>query len=145
MSTGPWKRKIKEKLDCLEFVRWRQTFLDTLRLSANVYLSCRTAGVTRGIAYIMRDKYPDFRQEWETAIDDAVDTLEAVALKRAKASSDLLLIFLLKAHRPEKYREVYKVEHTIIQAEIKKVAQEQGLQEAEVMAEFERIMGQKVG
>ena len=37
--------------------------------------------------------------------------LEAVARKRAIIGSDVLLIFLLKGHRPEKYRERYQVEH----------------------------------
>ena len=44
--------------------------------------------------------------------DDACDVLEVIAWRRANASSDLLLIFLLKAHRPEKYRETIRQEHT---------------------------------
>ena len=37
--------------------------------------------------------------------------LEAVARKRAIVGSDTLLIFLLKAVRPEKFRDRYQVQH----------------------------------
>jgi hypothetical protein len=46
-----------------------------------------------------------------TATEDAVDVLEAVARQRAILGSDTLLIFLLKGHRPEKYRERYDLKH----------------------------------
>jgi len=45
-------------------------------------------------------------------MEDAVDVLEAVARRRAVQGSDTLLIFLLKAARPAKYRERHQVEHS---------------------------------
>jgi hypothetical protein len=48
---------------------------------------------------------PDFAAAFDAAVEEAVEELEQIARDRAKKSSDLLLIFLLKAHRPEKYRE----------------------------------------
>src|SRR5207253_2000949 len=39
-------------------------------------------------------------------------SLEAVAIKRAHDGSDVLLIFLLKARRPDVYRDNHRVEHT---------------------------------
>ena len=43
---------------------------------------------------------------------DATDDLEAIARRRAKLTSDTLLIFLLKAHRPAVFRDNYHVEVT---------------------------------
>ena len=55
---------------------------------------------------------PDFAQAWEEAIEQAVDILEAEAWQRARKKSDILMIFLLKAHKPEKYREKVSLHHS---------------------------------
>jgi len=81
--------------------RWLTVFRD----SGNVRLACFSVGIDRTLAYKWRERDPKFAEEWSQAEEDASDLLEAEALKRAKASSDTLLIFLLKARRPEKYRE----------------------------------------
>ena len=46
-----------------------------------------------------------FAETWAQAREDAVDMLEAEARRRALATSDALLMFLLKSERPEKFRE----------------------------------------
>lgn len=92
---------------------WRPRFLAELSETANVRAACDAAGVPRRTAYNHRDFDADFRAAWDTAIENACDTLEAVAWQRAlTGQSDLLMIFLLKAHRPALYREHYQVEHT---------------------------------
>lgn len=91
---------------------WRPVFLATLRETANVRFACQQAGISRKSAYAARNRSPDFARAWDDAIEDATDALEAIARKRACDSSDLLLIFLLKAHRPEKYRERHDVRHS---------------------------------
>ena len=48
---------------------------------------------------------PDFAKAVEIAREDYTDSLEAVADDRAKEKSDTLLIFRLKALRPDIYRE----------------------------------------
>ena len=98
----------KKKTGAPKQITWRKTFLVSLQNSGNIRLSCQAAGISRVAAY--RDRLHDdaFRAEWDTAMEDATDTLELIARKRAAASSDLLLIFLLKAHRPEKFRENIK-------------------------------------
>jgi hypothetical protein len=90
---------------------WRPAFLAALRNSGNVRAACKAAGVSRKTAYQHRESASEFKAAWDDAIEDACDILEAEAWQRGRKSSDTLLIFLLKAHRPEKYREVIKQEH----------------------------------
>ncbi len=78
---------------------WIRMFLITMAQTGNVRLSCRKAGIVRKTAYDWRDKDPEFAAKWDIAMDDACDTLEEVAWKRAKKTSDTLLIFLLKVHK----------------------------------------------
>ncbi len=89
---------------------WKPAFLKALSDTANVRSSCQAAGIDRSTAYDHRASDPEFKAAWETALEDACDVLEAIARKRAADVSDTLLIFLLKAHRPEKYRENIRVE-----------------------------------
>ena len=109
-------------------------FLDAFRQGANVWAACKQVGVSRQTVYGWRDTDPAFRAAWDDAENDAVDTLEVSAWQRARNGvkrekgvyyegkliatdvtteySDTLLIFLLKAHRPAKYRETTRHELT---------------------------------
>lgn len=87
---------------------WRLKFLDGLRMHGMVTQAAIEAGIHRDTAYYERQRDPTFAEEWRQALDRGVDMLEDVARLRAFGGSDTLLIFLLKAHRPEKYREVTK-------------------------------------
>jgi hypothetical protein len=105
--------------------KWKQIFIEELARSGNVLLSSRKAGVSRTAVYKARNEDPTFADQWDDAIDEAVDLLEAVARGRAvngtekpvyrggvqvgtiREYSDTLLIFLLKAHRPERFRDSY--------------------------------------
>lgn len=91
---------------------WRKPFLSSLSRTANVRLSCHAAKISRETAYLHRERDEEFALAWQTAMDSACDLLEEMAWNRAKESSDLLLIFLLKAHRPAMYRETTRHEHT---------------------------------
>lgn len=87
---------------------WRHKFLDGLRNHGIVTLAAQEAGIDRNTAYFLRQQDPTFAEEWKEALDRGVDMLEDVAKKRAYEGSDVLLIFLLKAHRPAVYREINK-------------------------------------
>lgn len=102
-----------EKLTPKKADEWRPTFIATLRNSGNIRAACQAAGITRQVAYMHRNKAPEFAKDWDEALQDAIDALEAVAIQRARASSDTLLIFLLKAHRPGVYRETINQHHTM--------------------------------
>ena len=88
-------------------------FLTKLRDCGNVRLSCEAADVPRSTVYRWRDKWATFSDEWREALDDALDMLEAEAWKRARRSSDRLLMFLLKAHRRELYGDKVEVDQTV--------------------------------
>jgi hypothetical protein len=105
-------------------------FIEALCLSANVSASAQAAGVRRRSAYRWREEDPEFAEAWTEAIETATDALELEVRRRAvegvqeyvigrdgpvkdehgqplmqRRYSDGLLMFFLKAHRPERYRE----------------------------------------
>ena len=88
---------------------WSAAFLASLREDANVREACKAADVSRPTAYARRSTDPGFAAAWQSALDDAVDALEKAAVTRARESSDTLLIFLLKCHRPAVYRDKIEV------------------------------------
>jgi hypothetical protein len=115
--------------------RWQKAFLEALRNSANVRWACLQVSITRQSAYEYREKHARFAAQWDEALADAIDLLEAEAWRRATTGtikptfykgvmvvdkqgqpigvpecSDGLLTLLLKAHRPERFRE--RFEHT---------------------------------
>lgn len=108
----------------------KQSFLDTLCETCNVTLAAQAVGVATGTAYKHRKTDPLFAERWDEALAEGVDLLEHLAHERAFKGveepvfskgevagyvtkySDALTMFLLKAHRPEKYRERSQVEST---------------------------------
>lgn len=90
---------------------WHDAFIAAFEMYANVRAACESSGVARRVAYEHYEAYPEFKVRWDTAKENALDSLEDAARKRALNSSDTLLIFLLKSHRPEVYRETIRNEH----------------------------------
>lgn len=117
-------------------------FLLALRETANVRKSCMAAGISRTEAYRQRQKFVRFRNAWDEAVDDAVDTLEEVAWKRAKDESDYLLWKLLASLRREKYGDQITVN---IRHAARQLATQYGLDERELVAEAERIVAESAG
>ena len=101
--------------------RAREAFLAQLRLVPNVSAAARAANISRRAAYDWRDDDEEFAAEWDDAVAESVDQLEAVAWERATDQSDRMLEILLKAHRPDKYVDRQRVEHsgkTVTQIEL---------------------------
>lgn len=102
--------------------RWsrvkKKSFLETLRRTGNVSAAAREAGVEISKANTKRAQNQTFRQEWDAAIEGALDDLEEEVRKRALEGTkkpvyyagkecgsvvsfnDNLAMFLLKAKRP---------------------------------------------
>lgn len=109
---------------------WKPAFLAALEKAGNVSTAAATVGITRQCAYQARDRDARFREAWDVAIEAATDALEAEARRRAlegtdepvffkgeicgniRKYSDTLMIVLLKAHRPDKFRERVQAEHS---------------------------------
>src|SRR5262245_29225853 len=89
---------------------WGPRFLEVYRQTGNVRLAATAAGIDRDSVYLRRQKDAGFARQMASAREDAVDTLEAEARRRALSTSDTLLIFLLKALRPDTYRESIRVD-----------------------------------
>jgi len=107
----------------------RAKFIATLRKTGIVTDAALVAGHTRKAFYRLREADPAFADEWRDALDEATDSLEKEARRRAiegcdrpiyqrgqlvgyeREYSDTLMCLLLKAHRPMVFRE--RVEHDI--------------------------------
>lgn len=121
---------------------WKTVLLRVLAKTANVRASCQAANVSRQVAYQHRTEDAVFREQWEMALEEALELLEEAARKRAMKSSDVLLIFLLKAHRPEKYREQRSVRPETVSkdsASIHEVTFDYRKLSDEELTEFERL------
>ena len=116
MNFTPEKKAVAEK------------FLTELAEHAGLVTKAAEAtGITRMTAYNWRKADENFAAAWDQVIESAIEDLEHEARRRAfvrvekpvyqsgklvghiQEYSDTLLIFLLKAHRPEKYRDQVKV------------------------------------
>lgn len=94
----------KRPLSRLDLQR-REAVLEALREGASASEAARSGGITRQAVFQWRQADEEFALAYHDAEEAGTDELERVAVKRAKESSDTLLIFLLKARRPAKYRE----------------------------------------
>jgi len=83
----------------------KQRFLRVLAQTGQVTAAAKAAKSDRTTFYRWREKDKDFADAWDGAWDLGGDALEDEARRRALAGSDTLLIFLLKAHKPNRYRE----------------------------------------
>ena len=91
---------------------WRPAFLASLAETCNVSEACRVSGISRPTVYEHRAADAEFAAAWDDAVAAGVEALELTARQRAVRESDTLLIFLLKAHRPDVYRENRRTELT---------------------------------
>jgi hypothetical protein len=110
--------------------RARVKFIAVLSDTGNVTTAARAIGLCRETAYRIRKRNAGFAKEWDAALVEAVDGLEAEAYRRGVSGvdepvfqggkqvgstrrySDMLLLSLLKAHAPDRYRERQSVEHS---------------------------------
>jgi hypothetical protein len=108
----------------------RARFLKHLAKTCNVTASAEVAMVNRATVYRWRGEIEAFREAWDDAMEQATDALEAEARRRALEGtpepltckdgliygedgkpvmvlkfSDTLMALLLKAHRPDRFRE----------------------------------------
>ena len=108
----------------------KDRFLDCLIKNANVSKSCEQSGVSRRSIYEWRHLDDAFAAAWDEAVELGTDALEDEAIRRGhegveepvyqggvlvghiRKYSDTLLIFMLKARRPEKFKDRISTELT---------------------------------
>ncbi len=137
--------------------RARDGFLAALERGLSISGACRAAGLGRSTAYDLRASDDAFARAWDRAIDQGTDVLEDEAFRRAcegveeppvsggrqmvgpegkpivvRRYSDSLMVTLLKARRPERFRERSTVEARVA------VAQDPGPAIREVLATLSR-------
>src|SRR5262249_26556 len=101
-------------------------FLEQFKVAGTITAACRAAGINRATHYDWLDRDPQYVKDFEEAKEVRVELLETEMRRRAlvgwdepvyqggklvghiRKFSDTLLIFALKAERPEKYRERYQ-------------------------------------
>lgn len=118
--------------------RVTRVFLETLEKCGNISQAAKASGLTRQTLYARREKNAAFAQAWDEAMTTAIDSLEAEAWRRARDGvpeylvtgkglvvdqngepimqnrySDTLLTTLLKAHRPERYKDRSSVDMNV--------------------------------
>jgi hypothetical protein len=110
--------------------RRRDLFLEALATGASITAAARAAGVDRRTPYKWREGNAAFDEEWVSHMESGTDALEDEARRRAHDGvkrpiyhagkrvgfvtehSDQLMMFILRARRPEKYRERQAIEHS---------------------------------
>ncbi len=113
---------------------WQDVFIASIEKDPSVKHASLKAKVTKSTIYEERDKDPKFAQRWAEAAQAGVDELEASVFVRAKNGisrgvwrtvkgkavkvetvyeySDALAMFMLRAHKPGRYRETIRSEVT---------------------------------
>ena len=104
-------------------------FIEVLHETGNVTLAAQHAGHSRNQVHDVRQRSKRLAAQWDDALEEATDLLEAEARRRAftgidkpmffkgevvgstKKYSDRLLMFLLEAYNPQEFRDGGKVEH----------------------------------
>lgn len=102
---------------------WEKAFLTALAKQGTVTAACESARIERSTAYRAREAHEDFKQEWNAAREAFAELLEKEAIRRAvkgvrraryfkdellryeREYSDTLLLALLRANNPQKYKE----------------------------------------
>src|SRR3990167_8969868 len=129
-KTGPPKKRPEARAKAkANTARLKAEFVAALRSIGVMSYACAEAKIGKSTVARWRAADPVFEAAILEALDDAVETMEREAFRRAVVGtekpitvagqrevirdfSDVLLIFLLKANRPEKYRERYEHQHS---------------------------------
>lgn len=115
---GAGEEPQREPSDFSEFAgTWKERFLTVFEDSMLVSEACRAAGIARSTSYRERKADAKFAAAWKEVEERAVEELEQIAYERARDGSDRLVEFLLKAKRPDTYRERLSIEDDRVKRE----------------------------
>lgn len=122
----------------------QRAFLEAYREMGIIRRACEVVAVSRQTHYDWLNRSPAYSLAFQAAGDDAVEGIEAEVYRRAvkgvlkpvgwykgkaggkvREFSDLLLMFTLKALRPEKYRERVEIRGIYAHVDINRLSDEQ--------------------
>ncbi len=104
-------------------------WLEAFDREGTVFTACKESGVARSTVYNWRQQDEAFAIAWHDVEEATTERMEREAFRRSvegvkrdiyhqgqvvgqeRQFSDVLLIFMLKARRPERYRDNVKIEH----------------------------------
>ena len=101
--------------------------LEIMSTGLSITAAAQHAKIGRSTIYSWRNEDGPFAARMDDAYEQGVDTLEDHALKRAHDAdkpSDALTMFLLKAHRPSRYRERVDLKHSGELHQVKRIIME---------------------
>lgn len=78
-------------------------FFQALSSGMAIKSAAEAAGYAKRTVFDWRDRDKEFAQRWDDAIEESIESLENEANRRAMHGSDTVLMFLLKARKPELY------------------------------------------
>jgi hypothetical protein len=90
---------------------WRPVFLKGFQNAGTVTGGCEAAKINPTTAYRARQRDEAFALKWADIESGVTLHLESRAVELALAGEVRLIEFLLRARRPEMYREQYQLEH----------------------------------
>jgi hypothetical protein len=97
----------------------KKRFLVGLVKKASVYHAAKFAGICRMTAYRWRKDDDEFAKSWDSALEDAIDTVETSLYERALAGDTTATIFFLKGNRA-KYRDRVTIDVNKLDADIER-------------------------
>lgn len=136
---------------------WKPRFIEAFREHKLITPACEAVGVGRTTVYDARRNDEEFAAKWAEVETEMVEAMEREAYRRAVEGvrkplvsagkhvtdvveySDGLLQFLLKARRPEQYRERHDINHSgrvdgTTKVEVVAVSVDRGKDVAELLA-----------
>jgi len=96
----------------------KKRFIAALTTHATVLHAAQAAGISRQTAYRWQREDPDFADQWDEAIENAVDAVESVIYQKALSGDVIAGIFYLKAQRP-KFRDRLNIDIEQVNSEIR--------------------------
>jgi hypothetical protein len=102
----------------------RRAFIDVLTRTGNVVKACAAANMGRTAAYAWREADPVFREEWDAAIAEVLDCIEAKTIDQALTDDGpvgaQMRMFLLRHQRAEVYNPGMLLRHDAMRLELER-------------------------
>ena len=114
------KRRIDQSVVSVK--RHKKRYLAALAKGRAPTVAARMAGLARSTVYKWRREDVEFAAAWADCVEQGLDLLEDRAYQRAMKNSDQLLMFQLRARRPEVYGR--RTDDTLPRVDIRMTLQE---------------------